>query len=114
MVTTSTSIPSQSFANCGLSGPLGGVGEPFPNPCQMPDIASLLVLSAIGALPSSTARCGSCRRTPLAGEIVHRLDSGRELCELCFAKLPSDRRLAVSSERVHASERRLPVAPKAA
>lgn len=84
------------------------------NPYQVPDIASLLMRSFIGALPSSTARCGSCQRTPLAGETVYRLDSGRVLCELCFAKLPSDRRLAVSSERVHASERRLPVTPKAA
>jgi hypothetical protein len=80
----------------------------------MPEIATFLMRTSIGALPSSTARCGSCQRTPLAGEIVHRLDSGRLLCELCFAKLPSCRRLAVSSERVHASERRLPVAPKAA
>jgi hypothetical protein len=80
----------------------------------MPDIAALLLRSSIGALPSTTARCGACQRTPLAGETVHRLDSGRLMCDLCFAKLPSDRRLAVSSERVHASERRLPVGPKAA
>jgi hypothetical protein len=36
------------------------------------------------------------------------------LCELCFGALPEERRHAVRSERVHAGERRLAVAPKAA
>jgi hypothetical protein len=45
---------------------------------------------------------------------VHELDSGRTLCDLCFAVLPDERRLAVRTERVHASERPLEVAPKAA
>ena len=36
------------------------------------------------------------------------------LCDLCFAELPEDRRLAVRTERVHASERRLSVVPRAA
>ena len=75
---------------------------------------ALLVRSFIGALPSTAASCAGCRRTPLAGETVHKLDSGRLMCELCFAALPANRRLAVSSERVHASERRLSVVPKAA
>ena len=34
------------------------------------------------------------------------------LCELCFGALPEERRLAVRSERVHASERRLAVVPQ--
>jgi hypothetical protein len=80
----------------------------------MPDIASFLMRSSIGALPSAAPRCGACRRTPLPGEVVYGLDGDRRLCELCFAKLPSERRLAVSRERVRASERRLAVAPKAA
>jgi hypothetical protein len=80
----------------------------------MPDIASLLLRSSIGALPSTVARCGSCGRYPLAGETVQRLENGRLVCDLCFAKLPSDHRVAVSSERVHASERPLAVAPKVA
>jgi hypothetical protein len=80
----------------------------------MPDLAGLLVRSSIGALPPSTASCGGCRRTPLAGEQLHEVDGGRVLCALCFAKLPEGRRLAVRTERVHASERRLPVAPRAA
>jgi hypothetical protein len=80
----------------------------------MPDLASMLIRSWIEALPPSTVRCGRCRRTPLAGEIVHQLDGGHLLCELCFAKLPPERRLSVHSERVHASERRLAVVTKAA
>jgi hypothetical protein len=80
----------------------------------MPELASMLVRSSIGTLRPSAATCGECRRTPLAGERVHELDGGRTLCELCFAVLPDDRRLAVRSERVHASERRLAVVPRAA
>ena len=84
------------------------------NGSPVPDMDALLVRSFIGALPSTAASCAGCRRTPLAGEIVHKLDSGRLMCELCFAALPADRRLAVSSERVPAGERRLSVVPKAA
>jgi hypothetical protein len=80
----------------------------------MPDLAAMLLRSSIGALRSSGESCGECRRTPLAGERMHELDSGRVLCELCFGALPEERRQAVRSERVHAGERRLAVAPKAA
>jgi hypothetical protein len=80
----------------------------------MPELAAMLLRSSIGALRSSGDSCGECRRTPLAGERVHELDSGRVLCELCFGALPEERRLAVRSERVHAGERRLAVVPKAA
>lgn len=69
---------------------------------------------SLGSLGSTGSCCGSCGRTPLAGEKVHELDTGRRLCELCFGALPADRRLAVSSVRVGASERRLDVVPKAA
>ena len=80
----------------------------------MPDLASMLVRSSIGTLASRAASCGECRRTPLAGECVHEMDGGRTLCELCFAGLPEDHRLAVRTERVHVSERRLAVVPRAA
>ena len=80
----------------------------------MPDLAAMLLRSSIGALRSSGESCGECRRTPLAGERMHELDSGRVLCELCFGALPEERRQAVRSERVHAGERRLAVVPKAA
>jgi hypothetical protein len=45
---------------------------------------------------------------------VHELDGGRKLCDLCFADLPEEHRVAVRTERVHASERRLAVVPRAA
>jgi hypothetical protein len=93
---------------------LGGLFPLAAKEFSMPELASMLVRSSIGTLPSSAASCGECRRTPLAGERVHELESGRTLCELCFAVLPEDRRLAVRSERVHASERRLAVVRRAA
>jgi hypothetical protein len=80
----------------------------------MPDLASILVRSSIGTLAPSTTACGDCRRTPLAGERTHEVDGGRTLCDLCFAGLPDDRRISLRTERVHASERRLAVVPRAA
>jgi hypothetical protein len=80
----------------------------------MPDLAGMLLRRSIGSLGSSRESCRECRRTPLAGERLHELESGRLLCELCFGALPEERRLAVRSERVHAGERRLAVARKAA
>ena len=74
----------------------------------------MLVRSSIGTLATTAASCGDCRRTPLAGERVHVLDGGRMLFDLCFAGLPEDRRKAVRTERVHASDRRLAVVPRAA
>jgi hypothetical protein len=80
----------------------------------MPDLAGMLVRSSIGALSPSSDHCHECRRTPLAGERLHELDSGPVLCELCFRALPDDRRLAVRSARVSASERPLAVVRRAA
>lgn len=80
----------------------------------MPDLAAMLVRSSIGTLATTAASCGECGRTPLAGERMHELDGGRTLCDLCFAGLPEERRYAVRTERVHASERRLAVVPRAA
>jgi hypothetical protein len=80
----------------------------------MPELASFLVRTSIGTLSSAGTSCADCRRTPLAGERLHELDGGRVLCDLCFAGLPEERRLAVRTERVHASERRLSVVRRAA
>jgi hypothetical protein len=91
-----------------------GLFSLVPNLFSMPDLASILVRSSIGALPPSAAACGDCHRTPLAGERMHELDGGLTLCDLCFAGLPEERRVAVRTERVHVSERRLAVVPRAA
>ena len=74
----------------------------------------MLLRRSLGALSAGGSNCSSCKRTPLAGERLHELDSGRLLCDLCFGALPKERRLAVSSQRVGASERRLAVGPRAA
>lgn len=73
----------------------------------------MLLRRSLGALDGG-ARCASCKRTPLAGERLHELDSGTLLCDLCFGALPEEHRLAVRSQRVGASERPLAVVPKAA
>jgi hypothetical protein len=80
----------------------------------MPDMNALLLRTSLGAAASSGASCEQCERTPLAGERLLELESGRTLCELCFGELPEERRLAVRSERVHTSARRLAVVPRAA
>ena len=80
----------------------------------MPDLSALLLRSRIDSLSPSRDRCGACERTPLVGERLHELDSGRLLCDLCFAALPENDRLAVRSERVRVTDRRLAVVPKAA
>ncbi len=80
----------------------------------MPDLATEMLHRSIGALEPATTHCGGCRRVPLAGERMHELEEGRLLCDLCFGALPEERRHAVDSRRVAASERRLTVARKAA
>jgi len=80
----------------------------------MPDLGAMLLRSSVRSVKRSAASCGGCRRTPLAGERVHELESGRVLCELCFAALPEEGRTAVRSERIGASDRRLAVVTKAA
>jgi hypothetical protein len=80
----------------------------------MPELAAMLIRRSVGAPAPASGRCADCRRTPLPGERVHELDSGHTVCDLCFAALPDERRLAVRTERVPVSERRLLVVPKAA
>jgi hypothetical protein len=80
----------------------------------MPDLGSLLLRNSLRSVVSGRDRCHGCDRSPLVGERLHEMDSGRWLCDLCLAGLPEEERRAVRSERVHASERHLPVAPKAA
>jgi hypothetical protein len=94
--------------------PLGRTLPRRPELLRMPDLAAMLIRRSLGALPPGVPRCADCRRIPLPGEGVHELDSGRMLCDLCFGALPDERRIAVRTERVHASERPLEVAPKAA
>ena len=80
----------------------------------MPELARRILKKSIGEMRSQCAHCSACRRTPLPGEFVHRLESGRSVCSLCLVKVPASERAAAVPERVHASERHLAVAPRAA
>jgi hypothetical protein len=80
----------------------------------MPDLDAMLLRRSLAAPAPPGGRCGQCRRTPLAGERLHELGSGRVLCDLCFGGLPEESRIAVRSERVHAGTVRLAVVPRAA
>lgn len=80
----------------------------------MPDLAAILLRKSVGSLKSGRPFCSKCHRTPLVGERLHETVAGRVLCELCVSKLPEDDRRFVRTERVHASERHLPVGPRVA
>jgi hypothetical protein len=74
----------------------------------------MILRKSLGSMSSDRADCSKCRRTPLAGELLHVLESGRSVCSLCLRELPATEQNPVRSERVHASERPLAVAPRAA
>ena len=78
------------------------------------EIAPILVRHSLDALHADGPRCSRCRRTPLVGELMHVLESGRRVCSLCVARLSSRQGPPVASERVHASERPLAVMQRAA
>jgi hypothetical protein len=77
------------------------------------DLGSILRMKAARAHGAEHS-CSSCRRVPLAGELLHELSSHRRVCQLCLARLPESKRDTISSERVHVSDRPLLVARRAA
>jgi hypothetical protein len=77
------------------------------------DLAAILRLKAARS-HGHDHTCSGCRRTPLAGELLHELSSHRRVCQLCLARLPESKRQTIASERMHASDRPLAVAPRAA
>jgi hypothetical protein len=60
------------------------------------------------------ARCSCCNRVPLAGEIMHELESRRVVCQLCLVELPESKRATIGAERVHVAERPLAIISRAA
>lgn len=80
----------------------------------MPDLAGILLRKSARSLESGRSSCSKCHRTPLVGERLHEMDTGRVLCDLCVSTVPAKNRTAVRVERVHATERHLSVAPRAA
>jgi hypothetical protein len=77
------------------------------------DLASILRLKARTRHADPT-RCSSCSRVPLAGELLHELESHRLVCQLCLSELPESKRATVASVRVHVSERSLARVARAA
>jgi hypothetical protein len=80
----------------------------------MSELARRILRKSIGSMRRECAHCSSCGRTPVPGEFVHRLGSDRVVCSLCLARVPAEQRDGAIAERVHASERHLSVAPRAA
>jgi hypothetical protein len=73
------------------------------------DLASFLRRTARSA-KADPARCSSCNRVPLPGELMHELESHSVVCQLCLADLPEPHRVTISCERVRAADRPLTVA----
>lgn len=73
------------------------------------DLASILRRKARQPIQTET-RCASCNRVPLPGELMHELESHSVVCQLCLADLPEPKRVTISCERVHATDKRLTVA----
>lgn len=79
----------------------------------MPDLlASFLLRKSVGSMVRSRSRCADCHRTPLVGERLNELDSGRVICDLCLSGMPEDDRRVVHVGRMHATERELATAPR--
>jgi hypothetical protein len=78
------------------------------------ELATLLVRKAVEAPAHDRARCSSCRRTPLPGELLHVRESGEAECALCLERTPEESREPTRAERVHAAERPLAVVSRAA
>lgn len=78
------------------------------------EIASILMRRSLGALHSDRPCCSRCRRMPLTGELMHELESGREVCGLCLSESGGRDGEPVRSERVRATDKPLAVVPKAA
>jgi hypothetical protein len=78
------------------------------------ELARRILRKSIGSMREQCLHCAKCRRTPVPGEFVHRLARERLVCSLCLAKVPASQRENAAAERVHAGERHVSVAPRAA
>ena len=50
----------------------------------------------------------------MTGERLHETDGGRRFCELCLDFVPERDRATIRIERVHATDRHISAAPRAA
>ena len=74
----------------------------------------MLMRRSLDSLRSDGPQCSRCHRSPLVGELLHVMESGKRVCSLCVAGLPSREGEPVSAERVRSSARRLAVVQRAA
>lgn len=88
-----------------------GTDESIP---MFDELESILFRKSLGALRDHIERCSGCHRAPLAGELMHELESHRLVCQLCLARLPESKRVTVVSQRVPVGDRHLSVVPRAA
>jgi hypothetical protein len=78
------------------------------------ELARRILRRSLDSVRDQWLHCSKCRRTPVPGEFVHRLSSERIVCSLCFAKVSASRRDGATAERVHAGERHVSAARRAA
>jgi hypothetical protein len=71
------------------------------------EFTSILIRN--GAHRAEEPRCARCRRSPLVGELLHAMASGKRACSLCVATLAAREGEPVSSERVRSGDRPLAV-----
>jgi len=75
------------------------------------DLATILRRKARSA---DRSRCSDCNRHPLAGELLHELENGRRVCQLCLPDVPEAKRVGATPRRVPVGERSLAVGSRAA
>ena len=125
MLTRYLCRPTRRFAaNCGVNSPCAGLSVPSRVPEGVPrrganqpfvsELARRILRKSIGSMRDQWLHCSKCRRTPVPGEFVHRLESERIVCSLCLAKVSAAaaRRRQWPSASTRASGTcRSPVAP---
>ena len=80
----------------------------------MSELARRILRKSIGSMRDQCLECSKCHRTPVPGEFVHRLGPARVVCSLCLGKLSAAKREGATAERVHAAERHVSAARRAA
>ena len=78
------------------------------------DLHETLLRNSIDRVGADRDGCGGCGRIPLSGELMHDLEDGSHLCQLCLTRVPEAKRGDLRSSRVHVGPRRLSVMPRAA
>ena len=73
------------------------------------DMESILIRNSVSSVRADDPRCSHCNRTPLVGELLHVLDTGKKVCSLCVGEVPERDGQPISCERVRSNDRPLAV-----